>query len=167
MTPRWAATVSPVAWARRLLVAGWSALLGYLSVVGYLANRVRRLGEVEAPFADSIWDQRVEVLSFASLPQQTVLLLVAGALAAGAAVAAQSSPEPPSAWLSTLLTAVVAAAALAVALAVASLWFVLTGDPPDPDRAGDAYLRLGGIALAAGAAVLASGARSSPVSPRT
>jgi hypothetical protein len=157
----------PAPWARRLLLAAWSAFAGYLAVVGYLANRVRRLGSVDAPFADSIWDQRVEVLSFAALPQQMVILLVAGALAVAAAVAASTSETPPGPWLSTLLTAIVVAAAAATLAAVASLWFVFTGDPPDPDRAGDAYLRLGGIAMAAGAALLARTAQSSPVSPRT
>ena len=154
-------------WSRRLTLAAWMGLVGYLSVVAYLANRVRRLGNVEAPFAESIWDQRLEVLSFAVLPQQVIILVVAAALAGVAAEVQRRTGDPTGAWLRTALTSLGAAAAVVVLVAVASIVSILTRDPPEPDRAGDLYLRLGGVALAGAAGALLWTAQRPSTSPRT
>ena len=69
-----------IRWARATSVAGWLFLLAYLGVV---TGQVRRAAALnEASFEDGLWWQRVETISFATRPQN--LMVLVPAVAAGA-----------------------------------------------------------------------------------
>ena len=55
---------------RRLTIAGWLLLGGSIGFIGFQLERVRGVGE--QPFA-GVWDQRIEVLSFLTLPPNLVV----------------------------------------------------------------------------------------------
>ena len=57
---------------RNLTIAGWLLLGGPIGFVAFQFDRVRRIGD--QPFA-SVWDQRIEVLSFLMLPPNQVVLV--------------------------------------------------------------------------------------------
>ncbi len=133
---------------RNLTIAGWLLLGGSFGFIAFQFERVRGVGE--QPFA-SVWDQRVEVLSFLMLPPNLVVLAPAIFVAAFATWLAGRDRE---AWLSTLLRLVAAIAITMGAIGVVSILSILTRDESGPSDVEGVMLRLGGISLAAGLAVI-------------
>jgi hypothetical protein len=133
---------------RNLTIAGWLLLGGPVGFVLFQLDRVRRIGD--QPFA-SVWDQRIEVLSFLMLPpNQTVLVPVVFV----AAVAIWLAGDDRDAWLTTLLRV---SAALAITFAVIgaiSIVSILARDDAGTFDTDSVFLRFGGIAMAAGLALL-------------
>jgi hypothetical protein len=133
---------------RRLTIAGWLLLGGSFGFVAFQLQRVRDVGE--QPFA-SVWDQRIEVLSFLMLPPNLVVLAPAVFVAAFTTWLADDRAD---AWLTTLLRL---GAGLAITMGVigaVSILSILVRDQPGPSEIDGVFLRLGGIAMAAGLTVL-------------
>jgi hypothetical protein len=133
---------------RNLTIAGWLLLGGPVGFVLFQLDRVRRIGD--QPFA-SVWDQRIEVLSFLMLPpNQTVLVPVVFV----AAVAIWLAGSDRDAWLTTLLRLSAALAITFAVIGVISIVSILARDDAGTFDTDSVFLRFGGIAMAAGLALL-------------
>jgi len=133
---------------RNLTIAGWLLLGGSFGFIAFQLERVR--GVSEQPFA-SVWDQRIEVLSFLMLPPNLVVLAPAVFVATIATWLAGRDREP---WLSTLLRVAAAIAITMGVIGVVSILSILTRDESGPSDIEGVMLRLGGICLAAGLSVI-------------
>ena len=133
---------------RQLTIAGWLLLGGPLGFVAFQLDRVRGVGE--QPFA-SVWDQRIEVLSFLMLPPNLVALAPAVFVAALASWLAGSDRDP---WLTTLLRLSTALAITFAVIGVVSITSIVLRDEAGSFDIEGMFLRLGGISLAAGLAVI-------------
>jgi hypothetical protein len=133
---------------RNLTVAGWLLLGGAIGFISFQLERVR--GVTAQPFA-SVWDQRVEVLSFLMLPPNLVVLAPAAFVAAITTWLAGSDREV---WLTTLLRLVAATAIVLAMIGLVSIVSILANDAGGPTDFEGVFLRLGGISMAAGLAVI-------------
>jgi hypothetical protein len=133
---------------RNLTIAGWLLFGGVIGFMSFQAERVR--GVTEQPFA-GVWDQRIEVLSFLMLPPNLVVLAPATFVAAIATWLAGSEREP---WLTALLRFVAAAAIMLGIIGVVSIVSILANDDGAPTDFEGVFLRLGGMSMAAGLAVI-------------
>jgi hypothetical protein len=133
---------------RNLTIAGWLLLGGPIGFVLFQLDRVRRIGS--QPFA-SVWDQRIEVLSFLMLPpNQAVLVPVVFV----AAAAIWLTGDDRDAWLSTLLRLSAALAITFVVIGAISIVSILARDDAGTFDTDSVFLRFGGIAMAAGLALI-------------
>jgi len=133
---------------RQLTIAGWLLLGGPLGFIAFQLDRVRGVGE--QPFA-SVWDQRIEVLSFLMLPPNLVALAPAVFVAALASWLAGSEHDP---WLTTLLRLSAAFAITFAVIGVVSITSIVLRDEAGSFDVEGMFLRLGGLSLAAGLAVI-------------
>jgi hypothetical protein len=133
---------------RQLTVAGWLLLGGPIGFIAFQIDRVRGVGE--QPFA-SVWDQRIEVMSFLMLPPNLVALAPAVFVAALATWLAGTNRDP---WLSTLLRLCAALAITFAVIGVVSIVSVLVRNEAGGFDAEGMFLRLGGLTMAAGLAVI-------------
>lgn len=133
---------------RQLTIAGWLLLGGPLGFVAFQLDRVRGVGE--QPFA-SVWDQRIEVLSFLMLPPNLVALAPAVFVAALAGWLAGSDRDS---WLTTLLRLSAALAITFAVIGVVSITSIVLRDEAGSFDIEGMFLRLGGLSLAAGLAVI-------------
>ncbi len=133
---------------RQLTIVGWLVLGGPIGFFAFQLDRVRRVSEQQ--FA-TVWDQRIEVLSFLMLPPNLVTLAPVAAVAVTTAWLAGADPDP---WLSTLVRLV---AGLAITLGVfgaLSIVSILLRDDVGTFEFDGIALRLGGISMAAGLALV-------------
>lgn len=133
---------------RQLTIAGWLLLGGLLGFIAFQLDRVRGVGE--QPFA-SVWDQRIEVLSFLMLPPNLVALAPAVFVAALASWLAGRDRDP---WLTTLLRLSAALAVTFAVIGVVSIMSILLRDEAGSFDIEGMFLRLGGLSMAAGLAVI-------------
>ena len=133
---------------RQLTIAGWLLLGGLLGFIAFQLDRVRGVGE--QPFA-SVWDQRIEVLSFLMLPPNLVALAPAVFVAALASWLAGRDRDP---WLTTLLRLSAALAITFAVIGVVSITSILLRDEAGSFDIEGMFLRLGGLSMAAGLAVI-------------
>jgi len=133
---------------RQLTIAGWLLLGGPLGFIAFQLDRVRGVGE--QPFA-SVWDQRIEVLSFLMLPPNLVALAPAVFVAALAGWLAGSDRDP---WLTTLLRLSAASAITFAVIGVVSITSIVLRDEAGSFDIEGMFLRLGGLSTAAGLAVI-------------
>jgi hypothetical protein len=133
-------------WARALTTAGWLSLLSYLAVLTVQLNRARQT--TQSRF-DGVWGVRIEQVSFASLPQNLVVLVPAAVAAVAASVVARGTVAELEVWLERLLRAVAGAAMLAVVLAALGIGAVVLGQTTSVGDFSYLINRLGGIALGA------------------
>lgn len=131
---------------RSLTVAGWLLLAGPIGFIAFQLHRVRDVSEQQ--FA-GLWDQRIEVLSFLMLPPNLTVLAPAAFVAAFTTWLAGRDTEV---WLITLLRLVAGIAISLAAIGVMSIISILAREGP-ADVEG-VLLRAGGIALAAGLALV-------------
>ena len=129
---------------RNLTIAGWLLLGGPIGFVLFQLDRVRRIGS--QPFA-SVWDQRIEVLSFLMLPPNQAVLVPAVFVAAAAIWLAGRERD---AWLTTLLRLSAALAITYAVIGVISIVSILARDDAGTFDTDSVFLRFGGIAMAAG-----------------
>jgi hypothetical protein len=124
-------------------------------MIGFLLFQLDRVRQANTatPFA-GVWDQRIEVISFAMLPTNIVTL---AAPTAAAVVAAHLVTEPPGPWLATLLRTVGGLAIALIAVGVLSIFSIVVNDP-GPTQYDLIVLRVGGISMAAGFAWLTQAA---------
>ena len=133
---------------RSLTIAGWLLLGGSFGFIAFQLERVRGVGE--QPFA-SVWDQRIEVLSFLMLPPNLTVLAPPVFVSA---VAVWFAGHDRDAWLSTLLRVAAALAITSAVIGVVSIVSILLSDEPGPSDIESVMLRLGGVALASGLALV-------------
>jgi hypothetical protein len=133
---------------RRLTLAGWLLLGGSFGFIAFQYERVRDVGE--QPFA-SVWDQRIEVLSFLMLPPNLVVLAPAAFVAAVATWLTGRNGGP---WLTTLLRTVAAIAITLGVIGIVSIVSILVRDEAGPSDIAGVSLRMGGVSLAAGLALI-------------
>ena len=133
---------------RNLTFAGWLLLGGSFGFIAFQLERARDVGEQR--FA-SIWDQRIEVLSFLMLPPNLVVLAPPVFVAAAVTWLTGTERDP---WLSTLLRLCAGLAIVYAMIGIASIVSIMISDEPGPGDFGSVMIRLGGVALAAGLAVI-------------
>jgi hypothetical protein len=133
---------------RNLTVAGWLLLGGSFGFVAFQLDRVRGVGEQR--FA-SIWDQRIEVLSFLMLPPNLAVMAPPVFVAAAVTWLAGTERDP---WLSTLLRLCAGMVIVYAMIGIASIVSIMFSDEPGPGDFGSVMIRLGGVSLAAGLAVI-------------
>ncbi|NBU95845.1 MAG: hypothetical protein EBS20_08145 [Actinobacteria bacterium] len=139
-------------WVRALTTAGWVALVSYL---GIIAIEVRRAAAITTSrFEDGVWGQRIEIVSFVTLPQNIAVLMLPVATAVTAAVmlaGVHPDDRGDTVWLTRLTT-------VTGGLCVVAIFLALLGIGGIPFRYADPLAdlgalvgRLSGIAMAAGA----------------
>ncbi len=128
-----------------LTIAGWLLLGGYIGLLVFQLDRVRSAGR--GPF--DVWDQRFEVLSFVMLPPNMVVLAPAALVAVVAAWMAGPARSP---WLTYLLRTVAGVAITMIVIGALSVLNIVVND--DTNQFESSFLRLGGMAMAAGLAWL-------------
>ena len=133
---------------RDLTLAGWLLLGGSFGFIAFQLERVRDVGEQR--FA-SIWDQRIEVLSFLMLPPNLVVLAPPVFVASTAIWLAGTERDS---WLSTLLRLCAGLAIIYAVIGIASIASIVISNEPGPGDFGSVMIRLGGVALASGLAVV-------------
>jgi hypothetical protein len=133
---------------RRLTIAGWLLLGGAIGFISFQLERVR--GVTTQPFA-SVWDQRIEVLSFLMLPPNLVVLAPAAFVAA---ITSWMAGDDREVWLSTLLRLVAATAIVLATIGLVSIVSIIANDDGGPTDFESIFLRLGGLSMAAGLALV-------------
>ena len=133
-------------WARALTTAGWLFLLAYLS---YLTSQIRRAFSItEASFEDGLWWQRVEQISFASLPQNAIIMAPAAAAAVGAALLTRERSEQPVLGLRLLVQLVAGTSYVIIAAAILGIMGIYARTPDNVSDFAALLGRSGGIAMA-------------------
>ncbi|MDJ0769216.1 MAG: hypothetical protein QNJ12_10495 [Ilumatobacter sp.] len=136
-----------VRWARALTTAGWLFVLAYLT---YLVGQIRRAFAITtASFEDGIWGQRVEQVSFATLPQNVIIAVPAAIAAVAATLLVRDLVDRREIWLAQLVRIVAGLGYMIIGLAVLGIVGLLFRNP---DGVGDfvQFLgRIGGIMLGA------------------
>ncbi len=135
-----------VSLVRQLTLVGWLLLGGEFGFVLFQFERVRT---VDGTRFATAWDQRVEVLSFLMLPPNAAALAPAVGVAA---VAVWLAGPERGRWLDVLLR-------LVAGIAITMVFIGLASSVEIGARAGEVeldsiFLRLGGMSLAAGFAML-------------
>jgi hypothetical protein len=133
---------------RQLTIAGWLLLAG---PVGFIAFQLERVRSVGAQRFATVWDQRIEVLSFTVLPPNLVVIAPMVFVTVLAVWLAGTERDP---WLVTLLRI---AAGLPITLAVigvVSVISIIVRADSGPSDVEGIMLRVGGIVMAAGFALL-------------
>lgn len=133
---------------RQLTISGWLLLGGPIGFIAFQLDRVRRVGA--QPFA-TVWEQRIEVLSFLVLPPNLTVLVPVVFVAAGAAWLAGSDRDT---WLNTLLRVSAGLAITFAVIGVVSIATIIASDEPGDASDAGVFLRLGGVVMSAGLAML-------------
>lgn len=132
---------------RNLTIAGWLLLGGPIGFIAFQLDRVRRIGS--QPFA-SVWDQRIEVLSFLMLPPNQAVLVPVVFVAVAAMWLADRERD---AWLTTLLRLCAAIAIMFAVIGLISIVSILARDDAGTFDTDSVFLRFGGTAMAGGLAL--------------
>ena len=133
-------------WARALTTAGWLLTGSYLL---YLIGQIRRAMAVgEASFEDGLWGQRAEQISFATFPQNLVILVPAAAAGVFAAWLLSTDDRLPPVWTRNLVRVVAGLSHVVILLAAVGIIDVFL---QTPDLVGGTIAllnRIGGILMA-------------------
>jgi len=134
-------------WARALATAGWLVLMAYLA---FLIGLIRRASAISSSsFEDGVWGQRFEVVAFASLPQNLVILLPAAAAAAGASVLASGRADQSSMWITQLVRTVAGVAYVVALLGILGIVDEFWQTPDSIGGTGSMLSRIGGLLMVA------------------
>jgi len=137
-----------IRWARATSIAGWLFLLAYLGVITGIVRRAAAVNR--ASFDDGLWWQRVEIISFAALPQNLIVLVPAVAAGVVGTVIARSVIDQSVILLRQLVRVSAGTCYVVIvigALGIVGIFF------RDSDGVGDVSAllgRLGGILMAVG-----------------
>jgi hypothetical protein len=132
-------------WSRALMTGGWLLFVGYIAELAVQFDRARQI--TTSSFGDGVWGQRIEIVSFAMLPQQLIVLVPAAAAAIGAAMLAKGTVMAVEPWLDRLVVAVAGAAVLAIGLGLVGIIASVAGSD-DAGDFGNVVRRVGGITMA-------------------
>jgi hypothetical protein len=134
-----------VRWGRALTTAGWLFVVAYLT---FLTAQIRRAFAIrEASFEDGLWGQRIEQISFASLPQNLIVLVPAAAAAVTATLLVRGIVDRFDVWLAQLVRATAGLSYVVIVLAAIGIIAVFWRSP---DGVGDVTAvlgRVGGIVM--------------------
>lgn len=123
-----------------------------VAYLGYLITQIRRAAAVRSgSFEDGIWGQRVELISFASLPQNVVILAPAVAAAVAGSLLVRSLVDPVVVHLQVLVRIVAGLNLVVIALGIVGIVGVFFRNVDSVGDVGAILGRLGGIALGAAA----------------
>lgn len=136
-------------WARAVTTAGWLTLAAYLL---FVVGQIRRAIAVEVgSFEDGVWGQRIELVSFVTLPQNLVILVPAAAAGVGA-MWIERDPhdllEQPASWAPQLVRMVAGMCYVVILLAVLGVIDVLAQTPDSVGGTAAILNRIGGILMA-------------------
>lgn len=141
-----AATTGVARLVHQLTVVGW-LLLGGES--GFILSQLQRVRTVDGTRFSTAWGQRIETLSFLILPPNQAVLVPAVAAVVMAVILETGERSP---WLDALLRTIAAISITFVAVGFVSIMEV--GSRAGDLEIGSIFLQLGGMAMAAGIAVL-------------
>lgn len=136
-----------IRWAKAAVFAGWMFVLAYLS---YLVTEIRRAAATrQGSFEDGVWGQRIEIISFTTIPQN-VAILVPGALAAVAGtLLVRSLVDPVVVQLGRLVRVIAGLSFVIIAVGIVGVVAVFFRNYESIGDTTAIVLRLGGIAMAA------------------
>jgi hypothetical protein len=136
-------------WATALTTAGWLVLASYLL---FLIGQIRRAMAVTVgSFEDGVWGQRIELVSFVTLPQNLVILVPAAAAGVLATVLAREPLDDVGSsvnWSIQLVRIVAGVCYVVVGLATLGIVDVLAQTPDSVGGTAAILNRLGGILMA-------------------
>jgi hypothetical protein len=136
-----------VRWARALATSGWLVLIAYLA---FLVGLIRRASAITtSSFEDGVWGQRFEVVAFAALPQNLVILLAAAAAAATASGLVHGRGDPGSLWISQLSRAVGGTCYVVAVIALLGIIDEFWQTPDAIGGTGSMLNRIGGLLMIA------------------
>ena len=134
-------------WSVALTSAGWMILAAYLLLL--IAQIRRAFAVTVSSFEDGVWGERIETVSFVTLPQNLVILVPAAAAGVAAVLLLQDSPqELPGLWARQLVRIVAGLCYVVVALAVLGIVDVLMQTPDAVGGTAAILSRIGGILMA-------------------
>ena len=135
-----------IRWARALAFAGWMFVVAYL---GFITWQIRRAFAIrEGSFEDGLWWQRIEQISFLSLPDNLVVLVPAAAAAAFGTVLVRDVVDRSVLSLAQLVRVVAGLGYVVVAIATLGIIGIFFRNPDSVGDLAAFLLRLGGIAMA-------------------
>ena len=136
-----------IRWAGALTTAGWLVLSAYLLL---LVSQIRRALAVRvASFEDGVWGQRIELVSFVTLPSNVVILVPAAGAGVLAMVLLRDLPDAGRrSWAPQLVRIVAGLCYVVIALAVLGVLDVFAQTPDSVGGTAAILNRLGGILIA-------------------
>jgi hypothetical protein len=137
-----------IRWARATSIAGWLFLLAYLGVITGIVRRAAAVNR--ASFDDGLWWQRVEIISFAAVPQNLIVLVPAVAAGVVGTVIARSVIDQSVILLRQLVRVSAGTCYVVIVIGALGIVGILFRNS---DGVGDVSAllgRLGGILMAAG-----------------
>ena len=136
-------------WAMALTTAGWLVLAAYLLLL--IAQIRRAFAVTVASFEDGVWGQRIETVSFVTLPQNLVILVPAAAAGVAAVMLLRDAPvQLQGSWARQLVRVVAGLCYVVVVLAVLGIVDVLMQTPDSVGGTSAILTRVGGILMAIG-----------------
>jgi hypothetical protein len=136
-------------WAVALTTAGWLVLAAYLLLL--IAQIRRAFAVTVASFEDGVWGQRIETVSFVTLPQNLVILVPAAAAGVAAVMLLRDAPvQLQGSWARQLVRVVAGLCYVVVVLAVLGIVDVLMQTPDSAGGTSAILTRVGGILMAIG-----------------
>ena len=136
-------------WAVALTTTGWLVLAAYLLLL--IAQIRRAFAVTVASFEDGVWGQRIELVSFVTLPQNLVILVPAAVAGIAAVLLLRETPEGVhGSWARQLVRVVAGLCYVVVVLAVLGIVDVLMQTPDSVGGTSAILTRVGGILMAIG-----------------
>ena len=134
-------------WSVALTGAGWMILAAYLLLL--IAQIRRAFAVTVSSFEDGVWGERIETVSFVTLPQNLVILVPAAAAGVAAVLLLHDSPEQlQGSWARQLVRIVAGLCYVVVAIAVLGIGDVLVQTPDALGGTTAILTRVGGILMA-------------------
>jgi hypothetical protein len=134
-------------WAVALTSAGWLTLVAYLLLL--IAQIRRAFAITVGSFEDGVWGERIETISFVTLPQNLVILVPAAAAGVAAVMLLHDAPELlHGSWARQLVRIVAGLCYVVIALAVLGIVDVLMQVPDAIGGTSAILTRVGGILMA-------------------
>ena len=134
-------------WSVALTGAGWMILAAYLLLL--IAQIRRAFAVTVSSFEDGVWGERIETISFVTLPQNLVILVPAAAAGVAAVLLLHDSPEEVrGSWARQLVRIVAGLCYVVVAIAVLGIVDVLVQTPDALGGTTAILTRVGGILMA-------------------
>ena len=133
-------------WAKALVFTGWMFTLAFVAILVIQVRRAAAVGD--SRFVDGVWGQRAELVSFATLPQNAVVVvpaLVAGLVAAWLVRPLVDPIVVHAQWLLRFVAGLAYVIIALAALGIVAVFF--QGNFDSVGDVGAILGRLGGIAV--------------------
>lgn len=134
-----------VRWARVITTAGWLFLVAYLAIV---TSQIRTAFALRrASFEDGLWGQRIEQISFVTIPQNLVVLAPAAAAGVAASLIARGRSDGRQIWAAQLVRAAAGLCSVVIVLALLGVVDVFFRSPDTVGDVAAVLQRIGGILM--------------------